>query len=661
MKRRLTILPLALLLGLGITACTGIEDVNYTVTFDANFEGGSKTTSEVKSGDKVARPTDDPTRDHYSFDDWYINSTASTKFNFDTVITSDVTVYANWTVNTFKVEFDFNYEGSVNFEDTVESGKSVSRPEDPIRVDYNFDNWYIDNLATTVFDFSSFITGNITIYANWTPVVRHTVSFHNNDATATILNVEVVDGERVNEPENPVLDGYEFVGWFNSDLVTPFDFSAPITDDMIIEAVYSRIIVWPQTVLEQHFAGVVFPTPEFAIRYEDEVDELSNSGDLSIRITDIDDEAKQYELVRQYVTAGWIGMASNMVISSDGVAQLEVDYDATDGVISVQISTVNVSVASRANWSTRANSIRNTWGLDMPEPFMINKVYNFYSPRYYIEQSARTEADMQIICQAYVDVYGWEIIATADKKNSMINDTQKYQVDFVYDTHYSEIYFTIVRYYPDANAYLSDLFPEVSFPSFITTQPVSAFTVKATGDNPKLEIDNRFANEDALYNSVFSMIEDGWRVVDLPNGWDEPGWVLINEENTVELSLEPNMNFNDYIITVQNSSRTPATEFPSDRIPLYTDFPSSANIPQPVGGETYYFVPGWPSSSIHITNLYEQSDVVAIKDQYILAGYVLVSETDGVYLLKTADGMGQVTIRINAYSRFVSLIFRQAV
>ncbi len=66
----------------------------YTVTFDT--DGGSKIKSvKVKDGEKVDRP-DDPTREGYIFDDWYLEDSI---FDFDTKITKDITLIAYWKVD----------------------------------------------------------------------------------------------------------------------------------------------------------------------------------------------------------------------------------------------------------------------------------------------------------------------------------------------------------------------------------------------------------------------------------------------------------------------------------------------------------------------------------------------------------------------------------
>lgn len=67
----------------------------------------------------------------------------------------------------YTVTFDTD-EGSEVADQIVAVGTLVTRPEDPTKAGYTFDNWYSDEALTTVFDFTTVITGDITLYAKWT-------------------------------------------------------------------------------------------------------------------------------------------------------------------------------------------------------------------------------------------------------------------------------------------------------------------------------------------------------------------------------------------------------------------------------------------------------------------------------------------------------------
>lgn len=94
-------------LGFGLIGCTKGNDSKtpeqtFTVTFDS--QGGSTVAAQtVKYGEKAVKPSD-PTKENFTFDAWYEDSAAVTKFDFDLAITADWTVYAGWKASSIDPE-----------------------------------------------------------------------------------------------------------------------------------------------------------------------------------------------------------------------------------------------------------------------------------------------------------------------------------------------------------------------------------------------------------------------------------------------------------------------------------------------------------------------------------------------------------------------------
>lgn len=70
------------------------KPVKYTVTFDKN-DGSATTSVEVIKNEKVAQP-ENPSRDGYTFNYWTLNAV---EYDFDTPVTDNITLVANWTEN----------------------------------------------------------------------------------------------------------------------------------------------------------------------------------------------------------------------------------------------------------------------------------------------------------------------------------------------------------------------------------------------------------------------------------------------------------------------------------------------------------------------------------------------------------------------------------
>ena len=81
--------------------------VVYTITFNSN-DGTSVAPQNIKAGEKLTEPTPAPTKAGFTFDGWYEDSTFSTKFDFNTPITDNMTLYAKWTENKYTLTFDAN-------------------------------------------------------------------------------------------------------------------------------------------------------------------------------------------------------------------------------------------------------------------------------------------------------------------------------------------------------------------------------------------------------------------------------------------------------------------------------------------------------------------------------------------------------------------------
>jgi len=136
----------------------------YTVTFDVNGMISSQT---VEHGSMADAP-ELPTRDGYTFIGWYTEN--SKQFDVEaTAITADTNLHAVWGLNRFIVDFVTNGGNTVKSQ-TVDSNSKVERPADPTQDGYTFAGWYADETLENVYDFSSPVTENLTLYAKWEPL-----------------------------------------------------------------------------------------------------------------------------------------------------------------------------------------------------------------------------------------------------------------------------------------------------------------------------------------------------------------------------------------------------------------------------------------------------------------------------------------------------------
>ena len=149
-----------------------VNDPTYTVTFDSN--GGNVVPAQpVKKGAKAVKPTD-PTRSGYTFNGWYLNGA---EYNFNTPVTGNITLVANWTANniddgdsTTRYELRYNPNGgTVNPRYESETRPWVKDYDElpvPSRPGYVFTGWY-DKNGNLITDDVKVDKSQVTITAGW--------------------------------------------------------------------------------------------------------------------------------------------------------------------------------------------------------------------------------------------------------------------------------------------------------------------------------------------------------------------------------------------------------------------------------------------------------------------------------------------------------------
>ncbi|MCR2822931.1 InlB B-repeat-containing protein [Lederbergia panacisoli] len=204
---------------------------NYKVEF--KYFDDVKEDEFVKHNQKVNKPID-PQRTGYQFDGWYSDTEFTTPYDFDTKVTSDFTIYAKWIINQYNVNF-VSDGGSAVADASVNYGDNVVSPKSPSKVGYTFEGWYSDSSLTTLYDFSTQVISNVTLYAKWT-INQYTVGFNSNGGS-DVENADVNHGNKVASPKTPIKDGYKFDGWYSDGLLTTlYDFNEPVTSNIELYA-----------------------------------------------------------------------------------------------------------------------------------------------------------------------------------------------------------------------------------------------------------------------------------------------------------------------------------------------------------------------------------------------------------------------------------------
>ena len=161
------------------------ESTSASVTFDMNGSGGQNIVSNIEKGTTVTVPATDPTREGYNFTGWYVDAQLSAKFNFETVIDADTTIFAGWAEKAkYDVTFNMNGASAENTVTKVVEGTKVTAPAtDPTKEGFIFTGWYVNAEATETFNFNTAINAETVIYAGW--VQDNGVAVTDDDITVT--------------------------------------------------------------------------------------------------------------------------------------------------------------------------------------------------------------------------------------------------------------------------------------------------------------------------------------------------------------------------------------------------------------------------------------------------------------------------------------------
>ena len=198
-------LGLFVILSLAVISCpNGDNLIEHTVTFNPD-NGDAIFTIKVEDGKKVATPTE-PTKGNYIFRGWFLGDT---EFNFNTPITGNITLIAQWEAvgaNNRTVTFKNGDETIDIIQVTVNTKIPAGDvPANPSKDGHDFDGWDFDIDNDDIIE-------DTTINALWL-IKKFTIIFDVDGAETTIDNVEwgtVFNTLNIPTPEKA---NHTFTGW----------------------------------------------------------------------------------------------------------------------------------------------------------------------------------------------------------------------------------------------------------------------------------------------------------------------------------------------------------------------------------------------------------------------------------------------------------------
>lgn len=167
----------------------------------------------------ITLPT--PTKTGYTFNGWATSSGGSVVSTGGAYTpTSDITnLYAKWTLNTFTVTFNKNGGNTPSpTSKSVTQGSTYGTLATCTRTGYTLKGWYTASSGGTKITSSTTVnlTGNQTLYAQWTPIT-YTIAYNANGGTGTTASSSHTYDQAKNLTANGFSKfGYTFQGWATS-------------------------------------------------------------------------------------------------------------------------------------------------------------------------------------------------------------------------------------------------------------------------------------------------------------------------------------------------------------------------------------------------------------------------------------------------------------
>lgn len=149
----------------------------------------------------------------------------------------------------YSVAFETGAEGGTLPDVSVMNGKTIAKPDDPVREGYIFLGWYADAEYQKLYNFETeSVTGNTKLYARWMPTApgrtEYEIGFDlNYEGAESVASIRTIGGKLYNVT-TPQREGYDFGGWWVSPYNDPDKLSYVYNADTVFEENLTLYAKW---------------------------------------------------------------------------------------------------------------------------------------------------------------------------------------------------------------------------------------------------------------------------------------------------------------------------------------------------------------------------------------------------------------------------------
>ena len=196
---------------------------NITVTFDA-AGGECSVLSKTVTFSQAFGTLPIPTKTGYNFVGWFTQINGGVLIDSTTIMDKEdiFVLYAHWEAKSFHVSFDSQGGESSISSKSVVFDQAYGELPIPTKSVYGyevtFDGWYTALEGGNKIDENTLvlIDENQTLYARYTQTPKQFVlTFDAQGGESSISSKTITFGSKIGDLPTPILEGYEFLGWFS--------------------------------------------------------------------------------------------------------------------------------------------------------------------------------------------------------------------------------------------------------------------------------------------------------------------------------------------------------------------------------------------------------------------------------------------------------------
>lgn len=184
----------------------------YTLTFNTN--GGNEIAPKQYLYDATYTDLPVPVKKGYTFVGWY-DSNDNEITNTTKQIADNLTIYAHWEINKYKLKFNYNGGTKAEAERELKYGDKYGELPVTSYKGYTFQKWVNEDGIEVTKD-TVMSDSNVNLIAKW-KVNKYKISF-DSDGGSAINDIELKFNEPFGTLPRPEKYGYVFDGWFLGDV-----------------------------------------------------------------------------------------------------------------------------------------------------------------------------------------------------------------------------------------------------------------------------------------------------------------------------------------------------------------------------------------------------------------------------------------------------------